>query len=76
MTKFLRLNKDDWNQLSKIDVIEILRSHLETEKSAVLGKLTSEDNFNKSSWSEHQAYLLGGVKQIDKLINFLPDKGK
>lgn len=76
MEKFLRLNTDDWNKLSKLDVINIIREHLETEKTTAIRKLIAEDNFNKPSWAEHQAYLLGDVKRIEKLIQFLPDQGK
>lgn len=73
--KFLRVSKEDWSGMSKQDVVNILRSYLEEEKALSYRKMISEEAFGSPSWAESQAFLLGDLRRIEKIIKFLPDKG-
>jgi len=76
MTKYLKVDEEAWKELTKSDVVNILREHLLEEKATALRKLISEENFKLPSWAEHQSFLLGDLKRIERILNFLPDKGK
>jgi|TARA_R110000751_G_scaffold18510_1_gene56373 hypothetical protein len=75
MNKFLRVNEEDWGKMSKQDVVNILRKYLEEEKATSYRKMISEESFSSPSWAEQQSFLLGDLKRIERLLNFLPDKG-
>jgi hypothetical protein len=61
--------------MSKQDVVNILRKYLEEEKATSYRKMISEESFSSPSWAEQQSFLLGDLKRIERLLNFLPDKG-
>ena len=75
MNKFLRVNEEDWGKMSKQDVVNILRKYLEEEKATSYRKMISEESFSSPSWAQQQSFLLGDLKRIERLLNFLPDKG-
>lgn len=75
MNKFLRVDKETWGKMSKQDVVNILRKYLEEEKATSYRKMISEESFSSPSWAEQQSFLLGDLKRIERLLNFLPDKG-
>tara|TARA_R110002126_G_scaffold91280_2_gene217398 strand:- start:246 stop:476 length:231 start_codon:yes stop_codon:yes gene_type:complete len=75
MNKFLRVDKEEWGKMSKQDVVNILRKYLEEEKATSYRKMISEESFSSPSWAEQQSFLLGDLKRIERLLNFLPDKG-
>jgi len=74
-TKFLRVGEEDWSKMSKGDVVHILRLYLEEEKATSYRKMISEEAFGSPSWAESQAFLLGDLRRIERIIRFLPDKG-
>lgn len=75
MNKFLRVDKETWGKMSKQDVVNILRKYLEEEKATSYRKMISEESFSSPSWAEQQSFLLGDLKRIERILNFLPDKG-
>ena len=75
MPKFLRVGEEDWSSMSKGDVVSILRDYLEEEKALSYRKMISEEAFNSPSWAESQAFLLGDLRRIERILKFLPDKG-
>ena len=75
MPKLLRVGEEDWSMMSKQDVIGILRSYLEEEKALSYRKMISEEAFGSPSWAESQAFLLGDLRRIERVLKFLPDKG-
>ena len=75
MNKFLRVDKETWGKMSKQDVVNILRKYLEEEKATSYRKMISEESFSSPSWADQQSFLLGDLKRIERLLNFLPDKG-
>ena len=75
MPKFLRVAPEEWSSMSKQDVIGILRSYLEEEKALSYRKMISEEAFGSPSWAESQAFLLGDLRRIERVLKFLPDKG-
>lgn len=73
----LKSLKDPKNQpKNKEEAYLIIRGFIEKENDLALREMLSKDSFTLPSWSEHQAYLLGVLKALDKLKQFIPDQGK
>lgn len=50
----------------------IIRTYLEDQISTAQRKQMSESNFDKPSWSEHQAYQMGFIKALQKVLETIP----
>lgn len=61
--------------LTKKQVFDELRSYLNEQVDISNRKCMDEENFNKPSWSEFQAYQIGIQKAYTKLLNVIPDQG-
>lgn len=64
--------------LTKTQIYDILREYLAEQINLASRKQRNEENFALPAWSEFQAYQLGGIKVLEKLLDFIPepDKGK
>lgn len=63
-------------KISKEEAYQIIRDFLNRESDLALRDMLSKDSFTLPSWSEHQAYQLGILKALDKVLQFIPDQGK
>jgi hypothetical protein len=70
------LKKKEKNEISKEEVIQFFLKYVTEELEVSRRKSSSEDSFNKPSWSEFQAYQLGIQKMCQNIINLIPDQGK
>lgn len=62
------------DKLSKGQVYDVIRDMLQAEKELTIRKMISDETFDSPAWAEKQAYSLGFIKSLDKLLNFIPDK--
>lgn len=62
------------DKLSKGQVYDVIRDMLQAEKELTIRKMISDETFDSPAWAEKQAYFLGFIKSLDKLLNFIPDK--
>lgn len=70
------LRSKEYKELTKTEVIAILYSYLKEQEELLIRDMYNQDNFNKSSWAEYQAYKLGSLKAFSKVVDFLPDQGE
>lgn len=63
-------------KISKEEAYLIIRAFLSNEIELSRRKMMSEERFESPSWSEYQAFQLGMLKSLDKVLNFIPDQGK
>ena len=69
------LKSEKAKALTKKQVFDELRSYLNEQVDISNRKCMDEENFNKPSWSEFQAYQIGIQKAYTKLLNVIPDQG-
>ena len=69
------LKSDKGKALTKIEAFREIRAYLEDQIGLSNRKCMDEENFNKPSWSEFQAYQIGIQKAYTKLLNVIPDQG-
>lgn len=69
------LKGKEYKEMSKREVVSILLSYLEEQRELVIREM-SNSNFDLPSWSEFQAYKVGSLKTLTKVVDFLPDKGQ
>ena len=69
------LKSDKGKALTKIEALKEIRVFLEDQIGLSNRKCMDEENFNKPSWSEFQAYQIGIQKGYTKLLNVIPDQG-
>lgn len=50
----------------------IIRSYIKDQIDLVRRKQESDESFDSPSWSEKQAYSLGLIKGLDKVLKFIP----
>lgn len=69
------LKSEKAKELSKSQVLLEIKNYLVEQIELSRRKTLDEENFEKPSWSEYQAYQLGIQKAFQKLYNLLPDQG-
>lgn len=65
-----------FSTLSKVEVVADIKKYLNDQHELLVREMISKDSFDKSSWSEYQAYLLGSLKMVSKLNEYIPDLGE
>lgn len=60
---------------SKEELVEYLLSYLNGQLSLYQRKSESEESFTMLAWSEYQAYNLGNIRAIKKILKLFPDQG-
>lgn len=66
------LNLDKCQELSKQEIIKLIRDYCLDQKEGYLKDNLSDEDFMSASWSLKQAHNSGYIKMCNKLINFLP----
>jgi len=56
---------------SKEEVIEYLQKYVKDNLDLSRRKAESEDSFGNAEWSQYQAYQLGSIKTLNKILTFL-----
>lgn len=59
---------------TKEEVFIYLRNWIRENKDLLYRKMETEDTFEKPSWSEYQAFLLGNLRFLSKIENIIPDQ--
>jgi len=70
------LRGKEYKDLSKKDVVDILLTYLVEQRELLIREMSNNDSFDLPSWSEYQAYKLGALKTLTKVVDFLPDQGQ
>lgn len=60
--------------LTNIEIFDIIKDILMEDLETSRRKGISEETFEKPNWPEYQAYQAGIQKQIQRLLNILPDQ--
>ena len=68
------LKSKEYKEMSKKEVVDLLLSYLEEQRELTIREMTN-NSFELPSWSEYQAYKLGSLKTLTKVVDFLPDQG-
>lgn len=69
------LKGKEYKDLSKREVVVVLLTYLEEQRELLIREMSNNDSFDLPSWSEYQAYKLGALKTLTKVVDFLPDQG-
>ena len=69
------LKSKEYKEMSKKEVVDLLLSYLEEQRELTIREMTN-NSFELPSWSEYQAYKLGSLKTLTKVVDFLPDQGQ
>ena len=69
------LKSKEYKEMSKKEVVDLLLSYLEEQRELTIREMTN-NSFELPSWSEYQAYKLGTLKTLTKVVDFLPDQGQ
>jgi hypothetical protein len=59
--------------LTSHQVYDILRAYIQEQVELSQREMLSKDNFEMPSWSEYQAYQLGTIKGLVKVLDFVPN---
>lgn len=59
--------------ITKKEVIELIKTKIKKSKELHLRNITSEEAFEKAEWSKYLAHQLGFVAALEELDNFIPD---
>lgn len=62
--------------LTKVEIYDIIKSYILEQIDLSSRKQRKEENFALPAWSEHQAYQLGFMKGLEKVLEFIPDLDK
>lgn len=68
----LKEAKKDKKNLTSEEIYAILGSYIVEQIDLSRRKQESEDSFDSPSWSEKQAYQLGLIKGLNKVLSFIP----
>lgn len=71
----LSLKDKQLKEYTKEEILLIIAEYISEQIELSRRKTTDEDSFEKSSWSEYQAFQLGMQKAYQKVLAFLPDQG-
>jgi hypothetical protein len=58
--------------LTKQEIYAIIRSYIEDQIATAQRKQLSETNFDKPAWGEFQAYQIGFIKGLQKVLETIP----
>lgn len=58
--------------LTSEEIYCIIRSHIEDQIATAQRKQLSETNFDKPAWGEFQAYQIGFIKGLQKVLETIP----
>ena len=79
MSKIKSLKDADFSKtpLTKEEIYVTIRTYAQSQIDLARRKQESDESFESPAWSERQAYSLGMIKGLDKILNFIPlTKGK
>lgn len=71
-TKSLKEAKINKKSLTSEEAYVIIGRFVKDQIDLVRRKQESDESFDSPSWSEKQAYSLGLIKGLDKVLRFLP----
>lgn len=60
-------------KLTNQQIYDIIRNYILEQISLASRKQRSEDSFKIPAWSEYQAYQLGSIKGLEKVLEFIPE---
>lgn len=60
-------------ELSKRNLLEVIKKKINEEKELHLRNILSEKSFEMSDWSKYLAHQLGYIAALEKLDRFIPD---
>jgi len=72
LPKSLKEAKSSKKSLTSDETCVIIRTFIQEQINLVRRKQESEDSFDSPAWSERQAYQLGMLKGLDKVLNYIP----
>lgn len=58
--------------LTSEETCVIIRAYLEDQIATAQRKQLSETNFDKPAWGEYQAYQIGFIKGLQKVLETIP----
>jgi len=58
--------------LSKHQVYDIIRAYIQEQIELSSRKMGKEENFALPAWSEFQAFHLGTIKGLEKVLEYIP----
>lgn len=58
--------------LTKQDIYAIIRTYIEDQIATAQRKQLAETNFDKPAWGEFQAYQIGFIKGLQKVLETIP----
>lgn len=64
--------KKDKKSLTSDEIYVIIRTWINSQVDVIRREQESNTNFDTPAWSERQAYHLGMLKGLDKVLNFIP----
>ena len=68
------LTTEKVKEYSKQELLLVVKEYILEQIDLTERKLLDEDSFNKPSWSEYNAFLLGSKKAFKKVLTFIPDQ--
>ena len=73
MPKSLKEAVSKGEVLTSHQVYDIIRNYIQEQVDLAQREMLSKDSFDKPSWSEFQAYQLGSIKGLIKVLDFVPN---
>ena len=58
--------------LTTSQIYDIIHKYLEEQIALATREMLDKDQFEQPSWSEYHAYRLGSIKQLNKLLEYIP----
>jgi hypothetical protein len=72
LPKSLKEAKINKNNLTNEEIYCIIQKFIQDQVDLVRRKQESDESFESPAWSERQAYSLGLIKGLDKVLKFIP----
>lgn len=72
LPRSLKDAKKDKKSLTNDEIYVIIRTYIQNQVDAVRKEQESNVNFEQPSWSERQAYHLGMLRGLDKILSYIP----
>lgn len=78
MAKSLKEYAAAGEKLTSQQVYDIITTYIQEQVALSQREMLSKVNFELPSWSEYQAYQLGTIKGLNKILEYIPTltKGK
>lgn len=67
------INNIKSKDITKREVLELIKTKLRKEKELHLRNIMSEKSFEAASWDKYLAHQLGYLAALDELDKFVPD---